>query len=39
MVGRLCTEVIVLDDGLIAASGPADRVLGDRRLLGEHGLA
>jgi cobalt/nickel transport system ATP-binding protein len=39
MVGRLCSRVIVLDEGLIAADGPVADILGNSSLLAAHGLA
>lgn len=38
MVIELCPRVIVLDEGHIFADGPADQILSDEKLLGEHGL-
>jgi cobalt/nickel transport system ATP-binding protein len=38
-VGRLCAEVAVLGAGKVVATGPADKILGDERLLREYGLA
>ena len=39
LVARLCSRVVVLDDGRIAADGPAGAILNDRALLAAHGLA
>lgn len=39
MVGRLCGRVIVLDEGKVAADGPAAEILADKSLLAKHGLA
>lgn len=38
MVRRLCSRVIVLDDGQIVADGPVEQVLGNGKFLEEHGL-
>ena len=39
MVRRLCSRVIVIDEGRIAADRPADDMLVDTTLLRDHGLA
>lgn len=39
MVAQLCSRVVVLDDGRVAADGPAVSILNDRALLAAHGLA
>ncbi len=39
LVARLCSRVVVLDEGRIAAEGPAESILNDKGLLGAHGLA
>jgi len=39
IVSRLCSRVVVMDEGKIAADGPAEDILGDRSLLAAHGLA
>jgi len=38
LVRTLCTEVVLLDAGRVAASGPVDTILDDAALLAEHGL-
>jgi energy-coupling factor transporter ATP-binding protein EcfA2 len=38
MILSLCQRVLVLDEGLLVASGPAARLLGDEALMLEHGL-
>jgi energy-coupling factor transporter ATP-binding protein EcfA2 len=38
MVAQLCSRVIVLDSGKIAADGPTDQILANRALLAAHGL-
>jgi len=39
MVRELCTRVIILDEGQIAAAGEAETILPDTDLLARHGLA
>ncbi|MFB3890441.1 MAG: energy-coupling factor ABC transporter ATP-binding protein [Phycisphaerae bacterium] len=39
LVRELCRTVIIMDEGRIAASGPAGEILGDVGLLAGHGLA
>jgi len=39
MVGRLCSKVLLLDDGHVAAFGSAQALLFDDALLAAHGLA
>jgi len=39
LVARLCSRVVVLHDGRIAADGPAEAILNDHALLAAHGLA
>ncbi|MCJ7543074.1 MAG: energy-coupling factor ABC transporter ATP-binding protein [Phycisphaerae bacterium] len=39
LVAQLCSRVVVLDDGRVAADGPAASILSDRALLAVHGLA
>jgi cobalt/nickel transport system ATP-binding protein len=39
LVARLCSRVVVLDEGRIAADGPAGAILNDHTLLAAHGLA
>jgi cobalt/nickel transport system ATP-binding protein len=39
LVERLCTRAIVLDRGVVVADGPTADILGNSRLLEEHGLA
>jgi cobalt/nickel transport system ATP-binding protein len=39
LVARLCSRVVVLDDGRVAADGPAGAILNDQPLLAAHGLA
>jgi cobalt/nickel transport system ATP-binding protein len=39
MIRQLCSQIILLDAGRLVASGPADGILGDARLLAGHGLA
>ncbi len=39
LVRQLCSRAVLLDEGLIAADGPADEILADTKLLAEHGLA
>lgn len=39
MIRSLCTRVVVLDQGLIAADGDVEAVLGDADLLAAHALA
>ena len=38
MVGELCERVVLLDEGRVAADGPASQILGDATLLRDHGL-
>ncbi len=38
LVGALCDRVIILHSGRVVADGPAEEVLGDRKLLAAHGL-
>jgi cobalt/nickel transport system ATP-binding protein len=38
LVGRLCQRVAVIDEGCIAADGPAADILGDASLMERHGL-
>lgn len=38
LVATLCGRVIVIDDGLIRAEGPTERILRDRELMERHGL-
>ncbi len=38
-VRRLCTRVVVLEHGSVAANGPTDTILNDHALLLQHGLA
>jgi len=38
MVGELCERVVLLDEGRVAADGPASQILGDTALLRSHGL-
>lgn len=38
MVAELCPQVVLLDDGHIAAAGPTDQLLNDPALLSAHGL-
>ena len=38
LVRELCTEVVLLDNGRVAASGTVERVLNDSQLLAGHGL-
>lgn len=38
LVATLCGRVIVIDDGLIRAAGPAEQILRDRELMTRHGL-
>lgn len=35
---RLCTRAVVLDDGLVVADGPAEKVMADEELMLAHGL-
>jgi len=39
MVHTLCTRVVMLDGGRVAAVGTVEEILGDAGLLGRHGLA
>lgn len=39
MIRQLCARVIVLDQGVVAADGPAGEILSDRSFLAAHGLA
>ena len=39
MIRRLCSRVILMDEGQIIADRPADDILADTALLGDHGLA
>ena len=39
LVRTLCTDVVLLDAGHVAASGPVETILDDATLLTEHGLA
>jgi len=39
MVRRLCPQVVLLDGGRVAASGPTQQILSDSSLLSAHGLA
>ena len=39
MVRRLCSRVILMDQGQIIADRPTDDLLADTALLSEHGLA
>ena len=39
MVGRLCQEVVLLDEGRIVAQGPSGEILANKALLEAHGLA
>lgn len=38
MVGQCCDRVILLEQGKIAADGPVNEILQDKKLLEEHGL-
>jgi cobalt/nickel transport system ATP-binding protein len=38
LVGRLCKRVALIDEGRIVADGPTTGILGDRKLMEEHGL-
>ena len=38
MVEQCCDRVILLDHGTIVAEGQTEAILGDQRLLEEHGL-
>jgi cobalt/nickel transport system ATP-binding protein len=38
LVRRLCSRVVLLDSGKVAADGLVDAILGDEKLLLEHGL-
>lgn len=38
MVAELCSRVVVLDEGHMAADGPAGTILNDRAMLAAHGL-
>lgn len=39
LVQKLCSRVVVLDDGHLVADGPVEAILNDRALLAKHGLA
>jgi cobalt/nickel transport system ATP-binding protein len=39
LVKSLCNRIIILDGGKVVADGTTEEVLGDEKLLGEHGLA
>ncbi|MBN1690364.1 MAG: ABC transporter ATP-binding protein [Dehalococcoidia bacterium] len=39
LVSCLCDRIVILDEGKIVADGVAERILSDKRLLAEHGLA
>lgn len=39
LVERVCTRAVVLDEGMVVADGPTDRILRDDGLLARHGLA
>ena len=38
LVKSLCNRIIILDGGKVVADGTTEEVLGDEKLLGEHGL-
>jgi len=38
LVKFLCNRTIILDGGKVVADGPTEEVLGDEKLLGDHGL-
>lgn len=38
LVGQLCSRIVLLDHGCVAAEGPAERILNDAEILEKHGL-